>query len=486
MRTFKTILVVVPAVMSIVSASDAIADDRDYEAAIANMAVDPAMAEKMVFDRHDAVGLMDRMLFLFAFKPDDTDRNNDIRALQAQIDGETSSLTDDFERDVVGPTVPFDGTASSLGPTIILASSSGYATTESAFYAIPCAILQNKPELTEATEPMFGGNRDNFLPRSGCVWGRGEVAGYPINALNDYMAAAERATGGMFDPGQGTIRFAQAAAQQADVQTAMLNPDALQSAPTGTRQPFQMWSYLSWANRHTYTAISAAAVPVSTALRSYWQENGKSPVAVDRIVRETLFGVVYGADCQTVVPSSSVRVMLIEGHPIAEIEKIAQQGKGHDANLFEKCAAFGGIDGLLHVAVARPNSLDVLWGNGYFPDVEARNEFGKTALMTASQLGNVDAVKWLLAHGANVEARTIAGDEWVYPRHGRRTAIHYGAASGDIDVVKVLIAAGAKVDALDDVGFSAQDYLMGRDDLPGNASISDKDRAALLNLITPQ
>ncbi|MEQ8390639.1 MAG: ankyrin repeat domain-containing protein, partial [Thalassospira sp.] len=110
----------------------------------------------------------------------------------------------------------------------------------------------------------------------------------------------------------------------------------------------------------------------------------------------------------------------------------------------------------------------------------------KTALMTASQLGNVDAVKWLLAHGANVEARTIAGDEWVYPRHGRRTAIHYGAASGDIDVVKVLIAAGAKVDVLDDVGFSVQDYLVGRDDLPGNASISDKDRAALLNLITPQ
>ena len=465
--------------------ADESTNDAAYEAAIANMGEHPDVAERMVNKRDDAVGLLDRMLFLFAFKDDSPARTSDIQALQIKIDQAVARLTDGYMRAVVGPTVVFDGTALSLEPTIVLASSTGFANTHSAFYAIPCAVLQKKPELLDVTAPMFGGNRDNFMPRSGCVWGRGEVADYPIDALSSYMYVADGATGDMFGPNQGSIRFAQAAAQQWGMQIAMLDPDALLPAPPGSRKPFEVWSYLSWANRDVFNAITRELSTTRKALISYWQSNGKDRETATEIARNTLFSVVYGADCDTAVPLNSLRVMLVDDRPLTDIENIAQQNTGQDGDLFENCAAYAGIDPLLHIAVARPESLDVLRANGYFDDVEARNGFGKTALMAAAQRGSLTAVKWLLDHGADVAARTDPGDEWLYPRHGQRTALHYAAASGAIEIVKVLIKAGAECSATDDLGFSGRDYLLGRDDLPGNATISAADQAALLQILDP-
>ena len=63
---------------------------------------------------------------------------------------------------------------------------------------------------------------------------------------------------------------------------------------------------------------------------------------------------------------------------------------------------------------------------------------GETALMTAVDTGKVNAVKALLAHGANVNAREA--------RMGQ-TALMWAMAEGHVEVARVLIERGADVRA---------------------------------------
>ena len=71
---------------------------------------------------------------------------------------------------------------------------------------------------------------------------------------------------------------------------------------------------------------------------------------------------------------------------------------------------------------------------------------GETALMTAARTGKVDAVKFLLAHGANVNAKeTVRG----------QTALMWAAAEGNADVIRLLVASGADIQARSNGGFTA-------------------------------
>ena len=65
--------------------------------------------------------------------------------------------------------------------------------------------------------------------------------------------------------------------------------------------------------------------------------------------------------------------------------------------------------------------------------------------MTAARTGKVDAVKALLAHGADVNAKE--------PRRGQ-TALMWAAAEGNVEVVEALLRAGADFHARLDSGFT--------------------------------
>lgn len=62
-------------------------------------------------------------------------------------------------------------------------------------------------------------------------------------------------------------------------------------------------------------------------------------------------------------------------------------------------------------------------------------------MMGAVDFSHYDLVEWLLAHGANVNARADA--------ESRQTALHSAAWNGDLHMVKLLVAAGADRDATD-------------------------------------
>jgi uncharacterized protein len=121
----------------------------------------------------------------------------------------------------------------------------------------------------------------------------------------------------------------------------------------------------------------------------------------------------------------------------------------------------------LGLLIAAP--LTFPWGSSH------ADEITDQALMVVAQVGKIDAVKRLIAEGANIETtdqqgRTVldvatafgqadvvkilltAGVN-VNPGTGnRQTALHIAAASGKTDIVRALLEAGARVDIADQDG----------------------------------
>ena len=78
-------------------------------------------------------------------------------------------------------------------------------------------------------------------------------------------------------------------------------------------------------------------------------------------------------------------------------------------------------------------------------DVNAKIEYGQTALMWAASLGKLDVVKCLVEHGADLEAKDGDG----------RTALMKAAYNGHLEEVKYLAECGADLDVKDKHGRTA-------------------------------
>ncbi len=78
-------------------------------------------------------------------------------------------------------------------------------------------------------------------------------------------------------------------------------------------------------------------------------------------------------------------------------------------------------------------------------DMEAKNRYGRTVLMTAAEWGHLDVVKYLIENGADLEA--IDRD--------RQTALFCAAKNETLEVCQYLIEQGADVKAKDNCGETA-------------------------------
>lgn len=96
-------------------------------------------------------------------------------------------------------------------------------------------------------------------------------------------------------------------------------------------------------------------------------------------------------------------------------------------------------------------------------NIEAKNQFGETALMHAAKHGHANVVKLLLDKGSNIEAKDKTGG----------TALMTAAAWGRANVVKLLLDKGANVDTKNQNGRTALMCAVG----PDRVSAANQSRA---------
>jgi ankyrin repeat protein len=92
-------------------------------------------------------------------------------------------------------------------------------------------------------------------------------------------------------------------------------------------------------------------------------------------------------------------------------------------------------------AGARVDSLDT-----------RQNPNGRRALNWAAWYNRVPAIRYLLAHGASLEARNLTGF----------TALHHAAEAGSLDAVQTLLAAGADPAAPNSAGRRPEQTAMSK------------------------
>lgn len=481
------------------------------EAALDEMATHPQQAAPILehYAHVDALGELDYALFLHSFEPRTPARDATIRALQADLQKKAMASpgkVSDF------PPTPYDGTDASLLNIIRLASETGVADSDSAFYAIPCAVLTARPALTAATDEYWGSNRDNFMPRSGCQWGRGgTISGFPGKTVDAFETASTEADGNFIASYEGSMVYGLEATQNASNQQMRLNPRAFLPAPN-LDYPYQVWGYTSLNNYIVSLRLRKLYLAAHDQLATYYRKHMQlDDNDNNQAAKAALFAVTWGANCGGVVPTTSLRKMLLEHAPLHDIEHqlrgrpvgavdndasasrietmlqednfnsplLAQQlyGSSADAPEIDACAKYAGLDPLLLVAVDDPSAFGLVLQHE--PNVNVHNAIGKTALMEAAQFNQLAIVDLLLTHHARINA-TLWGSQNPYMGaqlgDDARTALMYAAANGSLDLIKALLDAGADPYQADTKGRRAIDYLLGYGPTPPNPHLSKHQR----------
>jgi hypothetical protein len=145
------------------------------------------------------VGQVDYALFLYVFENKAHSNDAKIKAITDKLIAKAKIKDPDGFGLLSSERPSFDGSTESMINILRIVSSCGIVNTHPAFYAIPCIIVKKRLELLQATEPYFGGNRDNLLPRCGLEYGRGTVPTFPKAVVNHYREILAKATRKAFE-----------------------------------------------------------------------------------------------------------------------------------------------------------------------------------------------------------------------------------------------------------------------------------------------
>lgn len=379
-------------------------------------------------------------------------------------------------------------------------------------YSVPCDILIAAPTLLESLSPVFGGGRDRDVPRADCPTERFSLPA----SYRQYLSAIRRPLGSW--PGQlGSVRTTYGKQDQNLELMARAFPHELAKRDVSDSFPFEAWSMVSLANREIFREIATIYETAHADLVEYYQQHfGLSSEQASHAATVALQEPVYAGSWGT-APENSLRAMILNNVPASDIAQLIEQA-GDIARVPNEPLKMAGFyewawrypklpEPLIMIAVHRPEITRLLleapnstshaplsWSGFKKEDlrtgVNAANWFGKTALMTAAQINNLDSAKLLLNKGADIRATTLvpqenssSGDFLV---HDLRTAAMYAAASSGPALIEQLHKGdSAAFIAGDSTGLRPIHYLLGYLDFATNERVPDEELTAIANLINP-
>jgi hypothetical protein len=470
--------------------------ELSHEGAIDIMDTDPKLAGSILREYSNPSEAIDYVLFLHTFlQPSERPSDQEVSEI---LDYATASILENLdaqEKKILfsgfnisdeDQIATYDGSYRSIIPALLLSGQ-----------VIPCQIIMKEPGFLEATAPRWGSNRDNFLPRSGCQYGRGSVSMFPYKEIEDLVESATCCDGDFINSYGGSMVHYHVLDQKKSIDLIALesHPEELGSAYY--LKPYEIWSYLSLWNRQQYLGLVPVYERARDALAKFFQDrrglDSETSYRLASHARKPLFGHDCGGGEDKLL-QTSIRKLILDGEGIEAVKAFVERGQ-HLAesrtSLFRACSSrYTGFDPLIHIAVSDEEILKYLIENRVGDelgtifmirdfdlelDVDTPNKFNKTPLMTAAQYDRVASANYLIKAGANLDSQTDSSNDYRELTHDNRTALMYAAAFGSLEMIKLLVEAGAKIELQDSQGITALGYLLGDGPVERNSTLTSSE-----------
>jgi hypothetical protein len=271
----------------------------------------------------------------------------------------------------------------------------------------------------------------------------------------------------------GSLRFVDQVVIHADqvMKRAESRPWALREVdpyndPTEIDAALYRWSQRGIWNYRMLRELSGKTDPAHDFLKVYYRDGfGLSQEAADRLADASFDLVIrsrftFSRRPQPIDmddPSFRLRGALLARNSEKTIAALFEAGAIVSNDYAESRWGIS-TEPTLFYALESPALVDLLLKRG--ADVNARGNFGKTALMYAAQFNLIDTATLLLERGADVNAKTsTTGDCWSAIDVADRTALMYAAENADLAMVDLLLRHGADAKATDSHKKSADAYV---------------------------
>jgi ankyrin repeat protein len=184
-----------------------------------------------------------------------------------------------------------------------------------------------------------------------------------------------------------------------------------------------------------------AMLQVDPALARTRDENG-----VSVIMKSTYYGK---RDVVAALLDSGVELDVFEAAATGRTEQLVQLIE-EDPSLANAYSADGFTPLGFAVFFGQPRIVEALLNAGVDVNLPSRETMKVTPLASAAAAKQTDIARLLIAHGANVNARTASG----------HIPLHEAAGNGNVEMVKLLIENGADVHARTDEDKTPLDFAI--------------------------
>ena len=355
---------------------------------------------------------------------------------------------------------------------------SGYALYVPWKISVPCPVAQ-KLHLTAILDGAYGGHGAEAIDISNC----NQYSQYDFSKeVEDYIRYIYQE---LNYETSGTIRFYYAAKEIYENILSHYDPElnlAELSIPKKYLHtlPLEGWAMESYPNYKYFSEVINYGIGFNNAADKLAQHYIKTfNVSEEKAKEYAGFALLPKMSLNSPINKNTLRYKILTNQPVEELKSWIINKK-LQGETFEEPETPHQKDEILMVSIHRPDVLKMLIETcpmneeklsclGLNTDVDAKNSFGKTALMYAAQYGFMNSVKILLEAGADINAQTQEGnmtDKYCYDdlciANGKRTALMYAIQEGHLDIAKYLVSQGADINLKDSQGKTIYDYLSGK------------------------